>query len=133
GGGKKTYVLPDVASTAEADAKQILETGCKKGENCVVVKVEQFTDKDNTVAKGLAVGTKPKDGTEVDVGSEVTLLISSGPEAPPEASPTPKAAPTFNGNWVNADKNTNGVTRLEIQQGGNEVKVHAFGKCSPSD
>jgi hypothetical protein len=55
------------------------------------------------------------------------------PTPTPVASPTPKPAPTFNGNWNNSDKNTSGVTRLEIQQTGNEIKVHAFGKCSPKD
>jgi beta-lactam-binding protein with PASTA domain len=38
---------------------------------------------DNTVAKGNAIGTDPVAGTEVELGSPVTLIISTGPEVNP--------------------------------------------------
>jgi hypothetical protein len=40
----------------------------------------------------------------------------------------------FVGVWVNADSNTGGMTRLEIQKVDDEtVSLHGFGKCHPTD
>lgn len=39
----------------------------------------------------------------------------------------------FEGTWKNADTNTGGITTLQIDIQGKEVKVHAWGKCNPDD
>lgn len=45
------------------------------------------------------------------------------------------AAPRdFVGNWVNANSNTRGITRLVISsRGGNRLNIRVFGKCHPRD
>lgn len=39
----------------------------------------------------------------------------------------------FAGNWENSDRNTRGITRLQITPSGNNLRVHAWGSCSPKD
>jgi len=39
----------------------------------------------------------------------------------------------FTGNWRNVNANTGGVTKLTIAAVGNNVEVHAWGKCHPTD
>ena len=39
----------------------------------------------------------------------------------------------FVGNWENTDRNTRGVTRLEITASGANVRVRAWGSCTPRD
>jgi len=58
-------------------------------------------------------------------GSRVELVIA-------EARPVPPA-PTFAGNWANKDPDTRSITRLEIEQSGNRISVHAWGSCTPRD
>jgi beta-lactam-binding protein with PASTA domain len=77
----KAFVVPDVVGATQADARQSLETECDAGANCLAVTVSSVAD--NTVPKDKAVATDPVAGTEVEVGSPVTLVISSGPEANP--------------------------------------------------
>ena len=74
----EVYLVPDVANTPQAEAQQSLETGCKAGTGCLVVAVTNIAD--NAVAKGNALGTEPAAGTEVEVGSNINLIVSSGPE-----------------------------------------------------
>lgn len=44
-----------------------------------------------------------------------------------------KPANLFSGSWVNANSATPGITRLEIQENGDAVTVHAWGACHPQD
>jgi len=39
----------------------------------------------------------------------------------------------FDGNWVNVDSATSGVTKLKIDVSGTAVKLQVFGKCHPTD
>ena len=39
----------------------------------------------------------------------------------------------FAGKWTNVDKNTRGITTLDIQVNGNDVSVQAWGSCQPTD
>ncbi|MFY9314974.1 MAG: hypothetical protein WAO95_05370 [Burkholderiales bacterium] len=39
----------------------------------------------------------------------------------------------FEGKWQNVDPNTSGLTVLEISLVGDRVKVHAWGRCHPTD
>lgn len=52
-------------------------------------------------------------------------------------SPTETASPTttasFAGTWVSKDPNTRGNTKFVITQDDADVKVHAWGKCTPTD
>jgi beta-lactam-binding protein with PASTA domain len=77
-----TYKLPVVAKLPSNDAKQKLESECKQPTPCVIVEPSSVSD--NAIPKDLAISTDPPEGTEVEVGSNVMLLISTGPEVPPE-------------------------------------------------
>ena len=66
--------IPDVMNQTEKDAKQML-----KG---LTVTVQQAYSE--SIATGMAVGTKPKAGTMCKAGDAVTLVISKGPEPEPE-------------------------------------------------
>jgi len=39
----------------------------------------------------------------------------------------------FAGSWTNVDTNTAGITKLDISVTGTNAKVHAWGKCHPTD
>jgi hypothetical protein len=39
----------------------------------------------------------------------------------------------LSGHWSNDNPQTRGITRLEVQQNGDLVAVHAWGACSPQD
>jgi len=39
----------------------------------------------------------------------------------------------FNGDWANADRNTRGITKLQIAVRGTNVMVQAWGSCTPQD
>lgn len=39
----------------------------------------------------------------------------------------------FAGNWENSDRNTRGITRLQITRSGKNLEIHAWGSCSPKD
>lgn len=49
------------------------------------------------------------------------------------ATPVAAQAIQFTGVWINEDSGTGGVTRLDIALKGNNVSVHAWGKCTPTD
>ena len=77
---------------------------------------------------------------EIAPASENTAVRSN--ETPDVASPlptasapkeTPRSPVSFHGNWVKKDPETVGITKLLITQNGSEVRVHAFGRCSPKD
>lgn len=54
------------------------------------------------------------------------------PDNPPGHTKSPPAN-SFQGLWVNRDPNTRGITKLEIEQDGAQFRVHAWGKCHPTD
>jgi hypothetical protein len=39
----------------------------------------------------------------------------------------------LDGDWINEDANSGGITRFSIQHHGDEILVHAWGKCHPTD
>ena len=39
----------------------------------------------------------------------------------------------FSGKWKNVDPNTRGLTTLQLEVKGTRVRIHAWGKCHPSD
>lgn len=73
---------------------------------------------DNTRVQGKQAPEKP-------------LQQGQGPSSrKPEEHP-PKSF--LAGNWKNDNPTTRGITRLEVQQEGETVRVHAWGSCSPQD
>ena len=64
--------VPSVRKLSQARAFKELERA--------ELKVTADPEPSNTVKEGLAIGTSPKEGTEVDRGSRVRLFVSSGPE-----------------------------------------------------
>jgi hypothetical protein len=43
------------------------------------------------------------------------------------------SANTMVGTWLNADRNTRGITRIIITESGNQYEIQAFGSCTPTD
>jgi tetratricopeptide (TPR) repeat protein len=39
----------------------------------------------------------------------------------------------FSGIWINQDPNTGSITRIEIKQIANQLKIHMWGSCTPTD
>ncbi len=68
--GVGTVVLPDVTGQRSKQARRTLED---KG-----LRVQEDQRPSSSVRAGLVIGTEPPAGTEVERGSRVTLLISSG-------------------------------------------------------
>ena len=90
--GEETVRVPTVRFLTEGDA--IIQLA-REGLEAQVV--NEFSD---TVAEGQVIDQDPAPGTEVPVGSEVTLVVSRGPEEteepsppPPSPSPTPTPSP----------------------------------------
>jgi beta-lactam-binding protein with PASTA domain/predicted Ser/Thr protein kinase len=71
--GPAPVAIPDVSGKTKDEAKAILEARDFK-----VTFTEAFS---TTVKKGDAVGTDPPAGTKAAKGSEVTLIVSKGPES----------------------------------------------------
>jgi eukaryotic-like serine/threonine-protein kinase len=77
-----------VEGLSEAEARFRLED-----QGLQVIVVERFSD---TVAEGTVISQDPAPDTEVDPGSEVTIVVSAGPQEPspePEPSPSPSPSP----------------------------------------
>ena len=84
--GEETVRVPSMRFQPEADARLALqELGLE------VLTVQEFS---STVPAGVVAEQDPDPGTEVPVGSEVTLVVSRGPEETEEPSPTPDPTPT---------------------------------------
>jgi beta-lactam-binding protein with PASTA domain len=71
--GPAPVAVPSVRGTTAAEAKATLEAL-----GFTVVQTSKFSD---SVAKGKAIGTDPPAGSKEDKGSEVTLIVSKGPES----------------------------------------------------
>ncbi len=86
------------------------------------------------VVVGSAAGCKKTDSAsgnaENDNAGETASTASPSPTA--TATGTPATA-TFEGTWTNQDPSTANNTKLVITQNGSELKVHAWGKCTPTD
>ncbi|HEX9888358.1 MAG TPA: Stk1 family PASTA domain-containing Ser/Thr kinase [Nitriliruptorales bacterium] len=79
--GVETTRVPPLEGDTEADARFELE---ERGFEVLVVR--EFHD---DVPEGRVIRQDPPAGTEREKGSEVTIVVSKGPEAPPEPSPSP--------------------------------------------
>jgi serine/threonine-protein kinase len=86
--GPGILALPDVDQKSSAEAVKILR---EKGFH-----PNTQNQSSSTVGKGLVISTNPAAGTEVQVGSPVTVLVSSGPQeaSVPEVTGESQAAAT---------------------------------------
>ena len=86
--GPGILALPNVDHKSSAEATKILR---EKG-----FQPTTQNQSSSTVGKGLVISTNPAAGTEVQVGSPVTVLVSSGPQevSVPEVSGESQAAAT---------------------------------------
>ena len=86
--GPGILALPDVNHKGGAEATKILR---EKG-----FQPTTQSQSNSTVGKGLVISTDPTAGTEVQVGSPVTVLVSSGPQevSVPEVTNESQAAAT---------------------------------------
>jgi len=59
---------------------------------------------------------------------------SAGASNQPDRKPAqPPSETILIGSWKNDNQQSRGITRLQIQQAGEAVTVHAWGACSPHD
>ena len=84
--GEELVRVPSVRFQTEAEARLTL-----KDLGLEVLVVQEFND---TVDPGVVADQDPPPSTEVKVGSEVTLVVSRGPEETEEPSPTPTQEPS---------------------------------------
>ena len=86
-----------------------------------------------------AFGCSKKESSTDNENTESTENANASPSSSaaettsPTANTSPTAAAPFQGTWTNKDPNARGITKLVITQNDAEVKVHAWGKCHPSD
>ncbi len=64
---------------------------------------------------------------------KLVILLTAAIAALALAAPARAALNDFAGNWENADRNTRGITRLQITPSGNTLRVQAWGSCQPAD
>jgi eukaryotic-like serine/threonine-protein kinase len=83
--GSGTREVPDVEGTAADEAEAILED---KPYNFAVTRRDRS---DDAIAEGFAIGTDPQAGEQLQPGSPITLLVSSGPPTT-TTSPPPATA-----------------------------------------
>jgi hypothetical protein len=119
--------VPDLTALDEAGAVAALGAACDP-QPCFVASIAR--DFSAEVADGVVLRQGPSPGAALEVGSEVTVIISLGPE---ETEPEGTLATPFVGMWTNEDLNTGGNTRFEISEVDGMVAVHAYGKCHPTD
>jgi beta-lactam-binding protein with PASTA domain/tRNA A-37 threonylcarbamoyl transferase component Bud32 len=84
--GEETVRVRPVEGQTEADAKFELEE-----QEFEVLVVREFSD---VVQEGIVIRQDPEAGTELEVGSDVTIVVSRGPESPPSPSPSPSPEPS---------------------------------------
>ncbi|HEV2913128.1 MAG TPA: PASTA domain-containing protein, partial [Pyrinomonadaceae bacterium] len=129
--------VPNVVGKTVAEATSDLEANKLKA-NVAETKVT------GTMGAGLVTSQTPEPGGDkVAEGSTVDLVVEGEPTPTPtptpDASPTPTATPSvappapFAGRWINVDPNTRSNTRIDILQKDTQLKVHAWGKCHPTD
>ncbi len=83
-----TVTLPNLVNLTQSDATKQLRNA---GLNVAISSTTQFSD---TIPSGSVISSDPGVGAKVELGSTVTLVISSGASPTPTPTPTPTASPT---------------------------------------
>ena len=90
------------------------------------------------VVFGVGSSCKKKDSASENIenGNANETAGSASPSPTTEATASDTTTPAtamFQGTWVNQNPTTANNTKLVITQNDSELKVHAWGKCSPTD
>jgi hypothetical protein len=84
-----------------------------------------------------AVDMGARDGVQLTPKAsppEDTKLVARAPkQQPSRTSPDVPTTGPLAGNWVNDNPQTSGITRLDVEQKGDGVRVHAWAACHPQD
>ncbi len=75
--GPTRVIIPSVSNLPVAAAQKLLETSCGQPSCLIVVTQSRNDDK---VPPGNVIGTEPGGNQAVNLGSTVTLIVSTGPE-----------------------------------------------------
>ena len=89
--GSNQAEVPDVVDRFQEDAEQALNDACDPQPCFGVFVSEEFS---NTVEEGRVIRQSPVGGQLARKGSDVTLVISRGPEQQPEPEPEPEPTTT---------------------------------------
>ena len=95
--GSDQAEVPDVVDRLREDAEQALNDACDPQPCFGVFVSEEFSD---TVEEGRVIRQSPEGGEQADKGSDVTLVISRGPEEQPEPEPTTTEVPDIIGDDI---------------------------------
>ncbi len=95
--GSNQAEVPDVVDRLREDAEQALNDACEPQPCFGAFVSEEFSD---TVEEGRVIRQSPEGGQQARKGSDVTLVISLGPEEEPEPEPVTTEVPDVIGDDV---------------------------------
>ena len=95
--GSNEAEVPDVVDRLREDAEQALNDACEPQPCFGAFVSEEFSD---TVGEGRVIRQSPEGGQQARKGSDVTLVVSLGPEEEPEPEPTTTEVPDVIGDDV---------------------------------
>ncbi len=84
--GSDRATVPDVVDRRRGDAEQELNDACEPQPCFGAFVTEEFSD---TIDEGRVIRQSPEGGQQARKGSDVTLVISRGPEQQPQPEPEP--------------------------------------------
>jgi len=93
-----------------------------------------FVVRNNQIATNHANATSTASSqTATANNATATAIAQATAIVVAQATATVQATAQYDGNWINDDPNTEGITRLIITNDGQTLNVHGFGRCTPSD
>jgi serine/threonine-protein kinase len=95
--GSNQAEVPDVVDRLQQDAEQALNDACEPQPCFGAFVSEEFSD---SVQEGRVIRQSPESGQQARKGSDVTLVISRGPEEQPEPEPTTTEVPDIIGDDI---------------------------------
>jgi eukaryotic-like serine/threonine-protein kinase len=95
--GSNQAEVPDVVDQLREDAEQALNDACEPQPCFGAFVSEEFSD---TIEEGRVIRQSPEGGQQARKGSDVTLVISRGPEQEPEPEPVTTEVPDVIGDDV---------------------------------
>jgi beta-lactam-binding protein with PASTA domain/tRNA A-37 threonylcarbamoyl transferase component Bud32 len=111
--GSTQAEVPNVVDRQQADAEQALNDACEPQPCFGAFVTQEFSD---SVDQGRVIRQSPEGGQRARKGSDVTLVISLGPEEvepPPEPEPTTTVVPDVVG--MDLDEATQALTTAGLQ------------------
>jgi serine/threonine-protein kinase len=95
--GSNQAEVPDVVDRLQQDAELALNDACEPQPCFGAFVSEEFSD---SVQEGRVIRQSPEGGQQARKGSDVTLVISRGPEEQPEPEPTTTEVPNIIGDDI---------------------------------